>query len=198
MIFFKRIFDLFFSILSLVFMMPLFIVIAILVKFDSKGSVFFVQKRLGKNGVPFGIYKFRSMVVGAERKGSGLDSYHDDPRVTKIGKILRDSSLDEIPQLINVLLGDMSFVGPRPPVTYSPYIYEEYSDHNKKRFLVKPGVTGLAQINGRNELSWDEKFQYDIKYVDNLNFFTDIKIILITMYKVFKNEGSYDKKKNEK
>lgn len=193
----KRTFDFTFSCFLLVIFFPVFIIIAILVKANSSGGVFFKQKRVGLNGKAFDIIKFRTMVVGAESQGTGLDSFSDDPRVTKIGKVLRNSSLDELPQLINILKGDMSFVGPRPPVTYSPYTYEEYPAKAKQRFEVKPGVTGWAQVNGRNSLTWAEKFQFDIEYLNKKSFLFDIYIIFLTILKVIKNEGAYDGKNNE-
>ncbi|CAH6794709.1 hypothetical protein VCHA28O22_100038 [Vibrio chagasii] len=137
------------------------------------------------------------MIIGAEKQGTGLDSYEGDPRITRIGRFLRNSSLDELPQLFNILKGDMSFVGPRPPVTYSPYFYENYPIEAKLRFNVKPGVTGWAQINGRNELSWEEKFVYDIEYLDKQSLLFDFFVIFKTVFKVMRMEGSYDNKKSK-
>lgn len=191
----KQILDFIFAIILLILLSPIMIITAVLIKIDSKGPIIFKQKRIGKNGKHFTIYKFRTMVENAEKMGTGLDSYENDFRVTKIGKILRNSSLDEFPQLFNILKGDMSFIGPRPPVTYHPYKYEDYPENIKRRFAVKPGVTGYAQINGRNELSWDEKFKYDLFYVDNISFILDFKILILTIFKVIKMEGSYDLKK---
>ena len=139
----KRILDLVLSLMALIILMPLMIVIAILIKIDSKGSVFFLQERLGKNGKVFKIIKFRTMIVGAEKKGLRISGENDN-RITKIGNILRNTSIDEIPQLLNIIKGDMSLVGPRPPVTYFPYKYNEYSDVQKKRFEVKPGITRIS------------------------------------------------------
>jgi lipopolysaccharide/colanic/teichoic acid biosynthesis glycosyltransferase len=193
--FFKRIFDILFSIFLIICFSPILLIVMLLIKITSKGPMFFIQQRVGKDGEPFGIMKFRTMIVGAEKMGTGLDSFEDDPRVTKIGKFLRDSSLDELPQLFNILKGDMSFIGPRPPVTYSPFRYEDYPQAPKKRFTIKPGVSGWAQINGRNELTWEEKWKYDLEYLEKMSFWFDIKIILLTILKVLKNEGSYDAKK---
>jgi len=139
------------------------------------------------------------MVVGAERMGTGLFNYSNDPRVTKVGRFLRDYSLDELPQLFNILKGDMSFVGPRPPVTYELGDYKNFDGLLKQRFIMKPGVTGLAQINGRNELSWDEKIVFDNKYITDFRRFgilLDIKILFITVFKVLRNEGSHELEKN--
>lgn len=136
----KRLLDLILSLIALVVLSPIMLIVAILIKIDSKGPVFFLQERLGKNGKVFKIIKFRTMVVGSEQKGLRITGKNDD-RITKIGNILRNTSIDEIPQLINIIKGDMSLIGPRPPVTYFPYKYENYSDIQKKRFEVKPGIT---------------------------------------------------------
>ena len=142
--FFKRCFDILISLFALLLLAPLFVVVAVLIKFDSPGPVFYKQARLGKNGIQFWMYKFRSMIVDAEKKGAGLFNYENDPRVTRIGSFLRKTSLDELPQLINVLKGDMAIVGPRPPVTYELGDYETLNSRYKKRFSVLPGITGLA------------------------------------------------------
>ncbi len=134
------------------------------------------------------------MINNAEKIGSGLQNYQKDPRVTSIGSFLRKTSLDELPQLINILKGDMSFVGPRPPVSYSPYKFEDYPKSVISRFNVRPGVTGLAQVNGRNNLNWDEKFKFDKIYINKIGFFHDFVILLKTLIKVITNEGSYDKR----
>ncbi|HPN20965.1 MAG TPA: sugar transferase [Tenuifilaceae bacterium] len=197
--FLKRVFDIVFSVLLLLALLPFFIFIAIAILIDSKGPIFFKQPRLGLKGKVFNIYKFRSMVVGAERMGTGLFNYSNDPRVTKVGRFLRDYSLDELPQLFNILKGDMSFVGPRPPVTYELGDYKNFDGLLKQRFIMKPGVTGLAQINGRNELSWDEKIVFDNKYITDFRRFgilLDIKILFITVFKVLRNEGSHELEKN--
>ena len=193
-IIFKRFFDILFSIFLIICLGPILIIVAVLIVLSSKGPIFFLQSRIGKNGSHFNIIKFKKMIVGAESMGTGLDSFEGDPRVFKIGKFLRDSSLDELPQLFNILKGDMSFIGPRPPTIYHPYKYNDYPRDKKKRFLVKPGVSGWAQVNGRNELTWDEKIKYDLEYITKMNFRFDVKIIFLTIVKVLKKEGSYDKK----
>jgi len=185
----KRFVDIVVSIVSMILLLPLFLMIAFAIKIDSKGPVFFKQERLGKNGKVFKIIKFRTMVDNAEQKGSGLSTFEGDPRVTRVGEMLRKTSLDEISQLINILIGDMSLVGPRPPVPFHPRKYEEYSDHQVLRFKVRPGITGLAQIMGRNSLTWDERIEYDVEYVQNVSLLLDIKIILLTIVKVFKSEN---------
>ncbi|ADL13604.1 sugar transferase [Acetohalobium arabaticum] len=193
----KRVIDFFGSLVGLVILLPLFIIISLLIKIDSKGPVFFKQDRLGKDGEVFEIYKFRTMVENAENIGDGLFTSKGDPRITKVGKLLRKISLDELPQLINVLKGDMSLIGPRPPVPYYPYKYDEYSDEQKSRFDVKPGITGYAQINGRNNLSWDERIEYDIEYVKNFSLLLDLKIIFSTLAIVLKRDGIYGENKKK-
>lgn len=163
------------------------LVVALLVKIDSKGPVLFKQERLGKDGKPFWIYKFRSMVVGAEKTGSGVYSGKNDARVTKIGKILRATSIDELPQLINILKGEMSFIGPRPALTYHPWKFEEYTEEQKKMFAVRPGVTGWAQVNGRKEVEWPKRIEMNVWYVEHMSFLLDVKIFFKTILKVFTN-----------
>jgi len=195
----KRIFDVSLASVLIILFSPLFLVIAISVKLTSKGPIIFKQKRLGQHGKEFYILKFRSMVENAENTGSGIFSYANDPRITKIGRILRATSLDEIPQLFNIMDGSMSFVGPRPAITYELGNYNEFDDTLKKRFIVKPGVTGYSQIMGRNELSWDEKISNDLKYIDDYSqkgLFLDIKIIIKTIYKILLMEGNYENAEN--
>ena len=163
------------------------LVVALLVKIDSKGPALFKQERLGKDGKPFWIYKFRSMVVGAEKTGSGVYSGKNDARVTKIGKILRATSIDELPQLINILKGEMSFIGPRPALTYHPWKFEEYTEEQKKMFAVRPGVTGWAQVNGRKEVEWPQRIEKHAWYVEHMSFLLDVKIFFKTILKVFTN-----------
>ena len=193
--FFKRVFDIVFGIVGLILVLPLFLIVAIAIKIDSKGSIFFKQARLGKNKKTYMIYKFRSMVENAENMGTGIFNMKNDFRVTKVGQFLRDTSIDELPQFINIIKGDMSFVGPRPPVTYELGDLNQLSQEFEDRFRVKPGVTGLAQVSGRNELSWDEKVIYDNEYIKNFykwGILLDIKLILLTILKVLKNEGSHE------
>jgi len=170
------------------------LLLALLIKLDSKGPVIFKQQRLGRGGREFTIYKYRTMVENAEEMGNGVFTLKDDPRITRMGRFLRKTSLDELPQLFNILKGDMSFVGPRPPVTYHPYEIDEYSEEQMQRFEVRPGVTGLAQLSGRKELPWDERIEYDIEYIENYSFFYDIKLILMTVPKVLKMENNFNVK----
>lgn len=143
---------------------------------------------MGKDGRVFKIFKFRTMVVNAEKMGAGVFVERDDPRITKVGKWLRNTSLDELPQLINVLRGEMSLVGPRPTL---PYQVERYNERQRRRFLMRPGITGWAQVNGRNSLTWPEKIELDIWYVENWSLWLDLKILWKTFFTMLKKEGLY-------
>ena len=196
----KRFFDIVLCAVALIVLIPILLIIAILIKADSKGPVLFIQERRTKNGRIFKMYKFRSMVVNAENMGSGLFNYENDPRVTKVGRFLRKTSLDELPQLWNVLKGDLSLVGPRPCVSYELGDFDTLNKKYKKRFEVRGGITGLAQVKGRNENSWDEKVTYDNMYIDKFKkqgVFLDVKIIAETFFKVFRRQNIYEEKANE-
>lgn len=196
----KRLFDIVSSGILIIILIPLWIIISIMIKTDSKGPILFKQGRRTKDGRIFQMYKFRSMVVNAEKMGTGLFNYENDPRVTKVGRKLRGSSLDELPQLFNIFIGDMSVVGPRPCVTYELGDFDTLNKRYKKRFQVKAGLTGLAQIKGRNDISWDEKVAYDNEYVDLFNkygFLADIKIGIESVFKAFKHDNIYENKVNE-
>lgn len=188
--FFKRFLDLFISFICLIILFPLFIILALLVKLTSKGPVFFKQERIGLHGKVFKMLKFRSMCVGAEQQEGGVYSGKGDKRVTKIGRALRATSLDELPQLINILKGDMSIIGPRPPLTYHPWKYEEYTEEQKKMFDVRPGITGWAQINGRKQVEWHKRIELNVWYVEHMSFGLDLKIFFKTIGKVFKNSDN--------
>lgn len=177
----KRILDVIVSFLSLVVGFLPMLAVAAAVRLDSAGPAIFRQTRLGLGGKPFTMYKFRSMAVNSEHTGTGVYSSADDPRVTRVGRVLRATSLDELPQLLNILKGDMSFIGPRPVLTYHPWRYEEYTSEQKKRFSVRPGVTGWAQVNGRKTAMWTERLKYDVEYVENLSFSFDMRILLRTV-----------------
>lgn len=185
--------DLFGSLIGIIIISPILIIIILLIKLTSKGPVFFKQERLGKDGEIFKIIKFRTMIVNAEKIGDGLTvKDNSDNRITKVGKFLRKTSLDELPQLVNVIKGDMSLVGPRPPVTYFPYDgIGNYPEWAKQRFKMLPGVTGLAQITVRNSVVWDERIKIDNKYIETFSFWLDIKIIFKTILKLFKSEDIY-------
>lgn len=183
----KRFLDVTASFLGLVLLSPLLLAVSILIKIDSRGPIIFRQKRIGRNGKVFEIYKFRSMCVGAEKTGSGVYSGKGDARVTRIGKILRATSIDELPQLLNILKGEMSFVGPRAPLTYHPWKYEEYTDFQKRMFEVRPGITGWAQVNGRKDVEWHKRIELNVWYVDHMSLLLDIKIMFMTAFKVLTN-----------
>lgn len=199
-LFFKRGIDILGSLIGITVLSPVFLVVAVLIKSTSKGPVFFLQERLGKDGKVFKIIKFRTMVVNAEHLGDGLRVKEgSDPRITKIGRILRKTSLDELPQLFNTLCGSMSLVGPRPPATYHPYKgYQNYPKWARKRFKMRPGITGLAQATVRNSASWDERIKIDNEYIDKFNVFFDIKILFMTFQRVIKSEDIYAPRKDAK
>jgi lipopolysaccharide/colanic/teichoic acid biosynthesis glycosyltransferase len=182
----KRAFDIIISGMMIVVLLPVFIIIALWIKLDSRGPVLFKQERGGKDGKPFIILKFRTMVVDAEK--SGFYTAENDPRVTRPGVFLRRTSLDELPQLFNIFKGDMSIVGPRPTLMYQ---VEQYTPEQRKRLDVKPGVTGWAQVNGRNALSWPERIVLDVWYAEHHTFLLDIKIIARTFGVWVKGEGIY-------
>lgn len=198
--FLKRFFDIVICTIAIIVLMPLWLVVAIVIKCDSKGPIFFAQGRRTKGGRVFKMYKYRSMVVNAERMDAGLFNFGNDPRVTNVGRWLRNSSIDELPQLYNVVKGDLSLVGPRPCVTYELGDFETLNQKYKKRFEVRGGITGLAQIKGRNENSWEEKVAYDNLYIDEFKkqgIWLDIKIIVDTVVKVFKKQDIYEEKADE-
>ena len=182
-IIFKKLIDFLCSLILIFLLSPLIILITIALFFANQGRPFFFQTRPGKHGKLFNIIKFKTMNDIKDDSGNLLS---DEIRLTKIGKFVRKTSIDELPQLINVLLGDMSLVGPRPLL---PQYLPLYNEFQKRRHEVKPGMTGWAQINGRNAISWSQKFEYDVWYVDNLSIILDIKIILLTIKKVFIAEG---------
>lgn len=161
--------------------------VAAAIKLDSPGPVLFKQDRIGKDGKVFQILKFRSMTVGAEHTGSGVYSGKNDARVTRVGKIIRATSIDELPQLINILRGDMSLIGPRPPLTYHPWPIEEYTDEQKRMFEVRPGITGWAQVHGRKDVEWHKRIELNVWYVDHVSFWLDTKIFFMTIFKVLSN-----------
>lgn len=182
-LFLKSIFDFFASFLGLILLSPIFLIITISLFFANHGKPFFFQTRPGKNEKLFQIVKFKTMNDKKDSKGNLLP---DANRITQFGQFVRKTSLDELTQLINVLKGDMSLIGPRPLL---PEYLHLYNDSQKKRHQVKPGITGWAQVNGRNAISWQQKFEYDVWYVENVSFILDCKIVFLTIKKVFKREG---------
>lgn len=178
----KRFFDVIMSLIGIIVFLPIMIVVALLIKIDLGNPVIFRQKRPGKDEHIFEIYKFRTMVDKKDNNGNLLP---DKDRITKLGSLLRKTSLDELPQLFNIIKGDMSVIGPRPlTIKYLDY----YTEREKKRHTVRPGLSGLAQVNGRNNLDWDSRLELDVKYVENITFFNDIKLIFKTVGKVLKRE----------
>lgn len=192
---FKRLLDIVGAVTIFLVIWPLLLISAILIKLDSPGPIIFKQKRLGRNGKAFDILKFRSMAQNAEHTGSGVYSDKSDTRVTRIGRILRATSIDELPQLINILHGDMSFIGPRPPLTYHPWPLEQYTDEQLRMFKVLPGITGWAQVHGRKALEWHQRIKLNVWYVDNYSFFLDVRILALTIVKVLCNADNENKGK---
>jgi len=182
-VFFKRLFDFLISFIGFICLLPIFLTICILLFLANSGKPFFFQIRPGKNEKLFKIIKFRTMNDKKDKEGNLLPDFK---RLTKIGKFVRKTSLDEIPQLLNVIKGDMSIIGPRPLL---PQYLPLYNEKQKKRHQVRPGITGWAQINGRNAISWSKKFEFDAWYVENLSFLLDLKILFLTVKKVFISEG---------
>jgi undecaprenyl phosphate N,N'-diacetylbacillosamine 1-phosphate transferase len=181
--FIKRPLDFILSLIAIILLSPVFVIVAILVKVKLGSPVLFKQERPGLNEKIFSMYKFRTMTDTRDENGKLLPN---DLRITKFGKILRSTSLDELPEIFNILKGDMSLIGPRPLlVEYLPL----YNEHQKQRHDVRPGLSGLAQVSGRNAISWERKFDYDVEYVKNISLFLDLKLILLTFLKVFKREG---------
>lgn len=187
---FKRFSDIVISLFALIILSPLMLFTSLAIKLDSKGPVIFKQERLGYKAKVFHIYKFRSMCENAEQMGTGQYSFAGDMRVTKVGKFIRATSIDELPQLINVLKGEMSLVGFRPPLTYHPWDISEYTDEQLRMFDVRPGITGWAQVNGRKHTEWHERIRLNVYYVDHISLFLDIKILFMTVFSVLKNEDN--------
>lgn len=185
----KRVLDVFISLIGLLLLAIPFTLIALAIKLDSKGPVFFRQERVGKDCKIFKTWKFRTMIEGAVHLGLGYNVARYDPRITRVGRFLREWGLDELPQLINVLKGEMSLVGPRPTLKYQ---VEHYNDFQRRRLLMKPGITSLAVISGRNRLPWKKRIELDVWYVDHWSLWLDIKILFRTLWVVLiKREGVY-------
>ena len=186
----KRAIDTVLSLLALVILSPLLLITAIAIKLSSPGPVLFQQQRLGLHGKEFTIYKFRSMTVGAEHTGSGVYSGKGDTRVTKVGRFIRATSIDELPQMVNVIKGDMAIVGPRPPLTYHPWPIDQYTEEQFHMFDVRPGITGWAQVNGRKTVEWPRRIELSVYYARNLTLAFDIKILALTVLKVLRHEDN--------
>lgn len=186
----KRALDVLIAVFGLVVGAIPMAIVALLIRLESPGPAIFRQQRIGKDGKVFEFLKFRSMCQGAEHTGSGVYSGKGDARVTRIGRILRATSIDELPQLVNILRGDMSLIGPRPPLTYHPWPIEEYTPEQRRMFEVRPGITGWAQINGRKDVEWNRRIEMSVWYVDHVSFLLDLKIFFLTIWKVFRNEDN--------
>lgn len=195
----KNLFDFFFSLLLLILLLPLFLVIAIIIRIDSRGGIFFTQIRIGRNGKKFTLYKFRSMIADAESMKKTISAGNEsadgvtfkmrqDPRITRFGSFIRKFSIDELPQLFNVVKGDMSLVGPRPSI---PEEVAEYSEDDKKRLQIKPGITCLWQVSGRSDLPFKQQVELDKEYIKSKSIILDIKILLKTIPAVLTGKGAY-------
>lgn len=187
----KRTIDIILSLAVLIILFPFFVFIALLIKIDSKGPVFFVQKRVGKNGREFNFIKFRTMVENAEKIGLGAGASENDPRITRVGKFLREWTIDESPQFLNILKGDMSLVGPRPLSAYNSGSTPEMKKLWQKRISIKPGLVSIVDIKGRNLVPWPKRFEYDAWYVDNWSLWLDLKILVLGFFAVLSRKGVY-------
>jgi lipopolysaccharide/colanic/teichoic acid biosynthesis glycosyltransferase len=187
----KRFTDLLFATILILLLSPIFLLLSIFILIDSKGGVFFLQDRIGLNRKKFRIIKFRTMVKNAESTGTGIFTNKNDDRITNFGNFLRKYSLDELPQIFNVFKGEMSIVGPRPPVLFHPYKIDQYPEEYVKRFNFKPGITGLAQISGRTNITWEERFVLDLIYINNYSILLDVKILFTTVKNIFKKIEVY-------
>ena len=197
--FIRRIIDTLFALVALVLLSPILLIVAIAIRLDSKGGAIFKQKRIGLNGKPYNMYKFRSMVTNAQNMGTGVYSFEGDPRITKVGRFIRRTSIDELPQLWNIVKGDMAFIGPRSPVVGHFPEWDTLNDAYKRRFTVLPGISGLAQCVGRNEFSWDEKVYWDNIYIDKVSKYYilyDIKMWFMTFARVFSMSDVAEKQEN--
>lgn len=183
----KRVIDCVSAVLVLVIGAIPMLIVAALIKLESPGPALFKQERIGRDGKVFKILKFRSMCLGAEHTGSGVYSGQGDARVTKVGKIIRATSIDELPQCINILRGDMALIGPRPPLTYHPWPIGEYTDEQRRMFEVRPGITGWAQVHGRKDVEWHKRIELNVWYVDHVSFLLDVRIFFMTIFKVLSN-----------
>lgn len=183
----KRIIDFILALCGLIVLIIPMIIVAIAIKLESKGPVIFKQDRLGYKGKVYKMYKFRSMCVGAEKTGSGVYSDKNDARVTKVGKFIRATSIDELPQLVNVLKGNMALIGFRSPLTYHPWTWDRYTEEQKKMFNVRPGITGWAQVHGRKTVEWNKRIELNVWYAENVSFLLDLKILFMTVFKVLTN-----------
>lgn len=197
--FIRRIIDTIIALVALIILLPVLLLVGIAICLESKGGAIFKQKRIGLNGKPYNMYKFRSMVKNAQNMGTGVYSFEGDPRITKVGHFIRRTSIDELPQLWNIVKGDMAFIGPRSPVVGHFPEWNTLNDAYKRRFTVLPGISGLAQCVGRNDFDWDEKVKWDNIYIDKVqkyHIFYDIKIWFMTFTRVFSMNDVAEKQEN--
>lgn len=191
--FLKPLSDFVIAFIALIVLSPVLLLTAIAIKIDSRGPVFFRQMRLGYKGKEFSIYKFRSMTVD-QKMAKDNKLYENDPRITKVGHFIRKTSIDELPQLLNILKGEMSFIGPRPPVTYFPKKFMDYNEFEKKRFEVRPGISGLAQVRCREIHDWDINIPIDVEYVEHFSMKNDLTLFISSLFFFFKTDNIYRKK----
>jgi lipopolysaccharide/colanic/teichoic acid biosynthesis glycosyltransferase len=189
----KPLLDFIAALIALMILLPLFILVSVIIKIESSGPAFFVQSRLGKHGKVFKIIKFRSMITKQQDMNKGNKLYENDPRITRVGAFIRKTSIDELPQVFNILKGEMSFIGPRPPVVHFPKKYEEYNSFEKQRFNVKPGISGLAQIRCREIHDWDINIPIDVEYVHKCSFMFDLKLFLASFMVFLRTDNIYRK-----
>lgn len=190
--YFKVLIDWFIAFFAIILLFPLLLIVAILIRIDSVGNPIFIQERLGYKGKVFKLYKFRSMSQGVNKMHNGK-LFDNDPRISKVGHFIRKTSIDELPQLLNILKTEMSFIGPRPPVTYYPKNYDAYTEFEKKRFLVRPGISGLAQIRCREIHDWNINIPIDVEYVENFSFKNDVRLFAKSLLVFFKTTNIYRK-----
>lgn len=187
----KPFFDFIIAVIALLILWPLFLVVFIAIRLESTGPAFFVQPRIGKDGKVFKIIKFRSMVINQKAFSKTNKLYENDPRITRIGAFIRKTSIDELPQILNILKAEMSFIGPRPPVVHFPKKFEEYNTFERERFFVKPGISGLAQIRCREIHDWDINIPIDVEYVRKQSFIFDVKLFFASFLMFFKTDNIY-------
>jgi len=197
-LFLKRIFDIVCALAGITFLSPLLLVVAVAVYLDDGSPILFLQKRIGLNKRPFWMFKFRSMLRDSEFSGTGLNCFEGDPRITKVGALIRRTSIDEIPQLFNILKGEMSFIGPRPPVSYELGDLDKLPNCYNPRFVMRPGISGLAQVNGRDELEWPEKIIFDNRYIElfqTLGVFLDLVLVCRTVFSVISMRNVFERRR---
>ncbi|MFZ4455599.1 MAG: sugar transferase [Bacteroidales bacterium] len=189
----KPLFDFIVAFIALIILSPVLVIVSVAIKLDSPGPVFFLQERLGRNGKVFRIFKFRSMVNRKDNFVKGEALKENDPKITKVGRFIRKTSLDEIPQLINIVKGDMSFIGPRPPMVHYPKVYNAYNDFERQRFFVKPGISGLAAVKAREVHDWALNIPMDVEYVQNQSLKMDFNLFAASLFMFFKTSNIYSK-----